>query len=378
MESQKHLFSLPDNVHYLNCAYKAPLLKSSEAAAINALKRMRYPGVLKSSDFFEGVERVKELYGSLINAHPSQLALIPSVSYGFAAALLNIKAKTGGNVVTIADGFPSGYYALDKWRKQFDNNLIVVDSPNNESSWTDAILNLISNSTSAVVVPPVHWANGYKFDLKRIGEKCKNVGAYLLVDGTQAIGAIPFDLEEMHISFLICATYKWLMGPYSLGFLYVSPDIDIDQGLEESWMGRQNAQDFKNLTNYTSSYKGPVSALDVGETTHFTLIPMLESSLKQLRDWTMEGIQEYCKNLRSPLIDYLISKNIKFNPSDFYNHLIGIELGSQINMERFDEECKNHNIVLSKRAKSVRIAMNVFNDERDIDALIEAIEDSSV
>jgi len=61
MDCQKHLFNLHPNVHYLNNAYKGPLLKSAEAAAIHALQRGRNPSDMKIGDFFDLVEEVKEM-----------------------------------------------------------------------------------------------------------------------------------------------------------------------------------------------------------------------------------------------------------------------------------------------------------------------------
>ena len=84
---------MDDNVHYLNCAYKAPLLKSSEKAAIDALIKDRNPFKLTPDDFFNDVNNVKTLFGNLINCHKDNIALIPSSSYGFSTALKNIKAK---------------------------------------------------------------------------------------------------------------------------------------------------------------------------------------------------------------------------------------------------------------------------------------------
>ena len=85
MNCQKHLFSLNEDVHYLNCAYKAPLLKSAEKAATNALIKDRNPFNLKADDFFSDVNKVKIEFGKLINSPKENIALIPSSSYGFSS-----------------------------------------------------------------------------------------------------------------------------------------------------------------------------------------------------------------------------------------------------------------------------------------------------
>ena len=86
---QKHLFSLDTDSHYFNCAYKAPLLKHSEAAAIQALIKDRNPNKRTVGDFFSEIESVKVEFGKIVNCIPSQVAIIPSTSYGFSNVFNN-------------------------------------------------------------------------------------------------------------------------------------------------------------------------------------------------------------------------------------------------------------------------------------------------
>ena len=115
LTNQKHLFSLNDDVRYLNCAYKAPLLKSSENAAMQALKKERNPADLKPDDFFKNVTQVREEFGKLIHAKPSDVAIIPSTSYGFASVLNNVTCHQGQHAITIENEFPSDYFSIKRW-----------------------------------------------------------------------------------------------------------------------------------------------------------------------------------------------------------------------------------------------------------------------
>src|SRR5690606_18561046 len=134
-------------------------------------------------------------------------------------------------------------------------------------------------------ISSVHWMNGLRFDLKAIGEKCSSVGARFIVDGTQSVGALPMDVEEFKIDALICATYKWLLGPYSLGLVFMGKAFDDGVPLEESWMNRKNSMDFSTLTHYESEYEESAARYNVGETSNFILMPMLRESLAQINSW---------------------------------------------------------------------------------------------
>ena len=97
---------------------------------------------------------------------------------------------------------------------------------NRSATWNQAILDSIDEKTALIALPELHWADGTRFDLKNISKKGHSYGARLIIDGTQSIGASPFDVMDIRPDALICAGYKWLTGPYSLGLAYFGPIFD--------------------------------------------------------------------------------------------------------------------------------------------------------
>jgi len=381
MQCQKHLFSLDPDIHYLNCAYKAPLMKSAEDAALKAIQRERNPSKITIADFFGETKAVKTSYGKLIGSSADRIAIIPSVTYGFASVLNNVKGKTNGKGIIIQDAFPSGFYSLERWCEENQNSLqIITADPKTENLgklWNAQILSAIDESTSVVVVPTVHWMSGLKFDLSEIGKKCKQVGAYLVVDGTQSVGALPLDVIASNINALICGGYKWLFGPYSLGLLYLDTHFDQGKPLEESWMNRTNAENFRSLTHYTAAYTPGAGRYNVGQTSNFILMPMLKESLKQLNNWTPEAIQNYCKTLNQPLKDYVSSIGIPLEEETYSgHHLFALPLTKDLDEHKLNLELEKRKIILSARGEHLRVSTNVFNDENDILELIEALSKS--
>jgi len=376
MDCQKHLFDLHPDVHYLNNAYKGPLLKSAETAAIHALQRGRNPSDMKIGDFFDLVEEVKTLYGEIVNCHPDQVAVIPSTSYGFATALNNIKAKPNGNAITVKDEFPSDFFALKKWCEQHNNHLEIVSSSTTDrasiaADWTQRIIDNITEKTSMVVMSAVHWANGVKFDLKAIGQKCHDMNAFFVVDGAQSVGSQPIDVQDCKINVLISVAYKWLLGPYSLGFMYLDENFYEGTPIEESWMNRTNAKDFSSLSDYDPNYTPKAGRFNMGERSNFILMPIAQHGLSQIIKWNPIEIQKYAVKLAQPLFDYLKTENTSFS-----KHLFSLPMPTGIDREKLSENLRKRNIVLSQRGESLRVSINVFNDEKDISTLIEAIDSS--
>ncbi len=379
MICQKHLFSLRPGIHYLNCARKSPLLKTAEEACIKALIRGRNPINISIEDFFSESNVVREYFSKIINCQPSEIAILPSTSYGFSSALNNISPKRNGNAITIKEEFPSGYFSIKRWCKDHQNELVVVGPDQNSNtygeSWNNNIVNAINQNTSIVLMSGIHWMNGTKFDLKRIGDKCKSVGARFILDGTQTVGALPLDVKDLNIDALVCATYKWLFGPYSICLAYFGEAFANGIPLEEAWLNRTNSRKFSDLTNYQSEYHVNAGRYNVGESSNFITMPILRESLKQLNEWDVAKIQDYCKNLIQPLIKYLKSMNVELEGDKYFsNHLFSLKLPGNIDTNILNAKLEQHNIIVSLRGEFIRVSVNVFNDESDIQKLIEVIE----
>ena len=252
-------FSLPARITYLNCAYMSPLLKSVEKAGLKGLRIKRNPGEISPEDFFKDSDLLRQEFANLINAsNPKSIAIIPSVSYGIATVARNLGITRGEKIIVAADQFPSNYYPWERVAEENGANVLVVAPPAELSSrgkvWNERILDAIDNTTRAVAISNVHWADGTLFQLQEIRKRTREVGALLIVDGTQSIGALPFDVIQIQPDALICAGYKWLLGPYSIGLAYYGEYFDNMQPIEENWINRLNSEDFTQLVSYQSLY----------------------------------------------------------------------------------------------------------------------------
>lgn len=379
LTSQKHLFSLDPEITYLNNAYRGPMLKSSEEAAIQDLEKMKNPHLLKPEDFFSGVKEVKALFGKLVNCPPTQVAVIPSTSYGFACVLSNWRSGKGKKAITVSDEFPSGYFSLQRWVGENDATMVAVSPEANTGeigkSWNERILEEIDGNTGVVLISSVHWMNGVKFDLKQIGQRCREVGACFIVDGTQSAGAMPIDVIECQIDALICATYKWLLGPYSMAMAYFSERFNSGKPLEESWMNRSNSRNFSGLTEYQSEYLPGASRFDVGETSHFLTLPILQKSLEQILTWDPKHMQEYAGHLKTILVDFQASRNLPLEVNSFTsNHLFSLPLPPSQDLNQVKSILEKEHISVSVRGSSLRVSINVFNEQKDIDRLIGVLD----
>ena len=380
---QKEKFSLPEDVSYLNCAYMGPLPKVAEHAGIQGLRDKMRPDLTPASAFFDPLVPLQKKFAQLIHCDDfERIAFIPSVSYGIANVTKNLRGKPGQNVVLLEEQFPSNYYS---WRRLADEQRVelrIIQPPfttkDRGAVWNQRILERIDQNTIAVSLPQVHWADGTLFHLSKIGERCREVGAKFIIDGSQSVGAFPFDVNEIQPDALITVGYKWLLGAYGFGLAYYGPTLDDGVPIEENWINRLDSHDFQKLVNYQSAYRPKAHRYSVGEQSNFIAVPILSANLDLILDWGVSNIQEYCRRLSQPYIDRLVSMGFWVEKQDARSaHLVGIRLPDGMDMEAVKQKMKAHNISISYRGNAVRISTNVYNDTTDFDRLIAVLESLS-
>ena len=367
---QREKFFLPPEQHYLNCAYFSPLMRSVESAGIDALRLEREPAQITPAMFFEGANRVRALFASLINGEADHVALIPATSYGIATIARNLKVSYGDNLVLIHEQFPSNVYG---WHRLVERTGATIRMVNGRgANWTQRILESIDYRTSVVAMGIVHWTDGTFFDVAAIGKRARDVGAAFIIDGTQSIGALPFDVQEIQPDALVCAGYKWLMGPYGTGLMYVGERFLDGIPLEESWITRQGSENFDGLLDYTNQYRPGAIRFDRGQTVSFALTAMMIKGLEQVLDWQPEHIQNYCASLIADFLPFARNKGYEII-SPCRSHLFGIGVPAHMNRQKLLEELTHREISVSLRGNAIRVSPNVYNNSADIDALQDVL-----
>ncbi len=378
MKCQREKFQLQRKYAYLNCGYMSPLMKKVEKAGIKGMRRKRKPFHLYPSDFFDETETVRLLFSQLIEANdPDRIVVTPSASYGMANIVNNIPFDRGDIIIT-GEQFPSNVYP---WLslEQKGMNVKVVSSPNSDKraeDWNNEILAAITEQTRVVAIGHIHWSDGTLFLLEDIRKRLDEVGGLLVIDGTQSIGAMPFSVQKYRPDAVVCAGYKWLMGPYSIGLAYYGEVFDNGTPIEESWLNREKSEDFAALVNYQPNYRPKALRYEMGEHSNFILIPMLHQALKQILKWGPESIQDYCKELTNEPVRELTELGYKIENEQWRgHHLFGVRLPENLSIESIQSALKKHRVSVSLRGDSIRIAPHVYNDEMDMRKLLKAMKE---
>ena len=364
---QRRLFDVPDEVCYLNCSYMSPQLRVVREAGEKAVSTKSHPWKVTPADFFDEPERSRELFARIVGGEADGVAILPSVSYGMAVATANLRVERDQNILVLAEQFPSNVYPWRELAKQRDAKLVTVPRPA-DHGWTTALLDHIDENTAVVATPNCHWTDGSLVDLVRVGERVREVGAALVVDATQSLGAHLLDVKRVRPDFLISSAYKWLLGPYSLGFMYVGEAYREGTPVEQNWIVREGSEDFARLVDYRDGYAPGARRYDVGERSNFTLLPMANTAMQQV---LRLGRREHLRNDRNGLTDLVERRaaehGIGAAASDLRGrHMIGLHLGPEAPKD-LAERLAAENVFVSVRGDSVRVSPHLYNTEGDVE-----------
>lgn len=371
--SQRHLFDIPEDIAYLNCAYLGPLSKATVAAGREATGKKAHPWEIGSEDFFTDTETARGLFARLINAEVDDVAIIPAASYGVSVAARNLRLTRGQTVVVLAEQFPSNIYAWRESAGQAGASVLSVERPGH-GDLSRAVLEKLDERTAIVALPNCHWADGALLDLQSIGQRCRELGASLVLDVTQSAGVMPLDVSLIQPDFLIAACYKWLLGPYSIGFLYAAPHRQDGLPIEFNWRARLGSDNFAGLVNYEDTYLPGARRFDVGECANFHTMPAVIAALQQMLDWGVPAIADTLAARTADLAARAASLGLEsLSAKQRAGHFLGLRFAQGIPRGLL-EELKKTNVYVSVRGNSLRITPHLYNNDADVDRLMHAMK----
>ncbi|HET7063962.1 MAG TPA: aminotransferase class V-fold PLP-dependent enzyme [Rudaea sp.] len=376
LPSQRHLFDVPDQVAYFNNAYLAPQLKASLERQLAGVHARSYPWERTAASFFEDAETVRGLCARVLGGDADGYAVVSAASYGVstAARAIEPQLKPGDAILVIAEEFPSNVLPWKRVAQETGATVVTVPIPA-DGNWTAAILEHIDRNIRVVAASPSHWTNGARIDLHPIGNACRDIGAMLVVDASQSLGAAPFSIAQIKPDFLVAAAYKWLLCPYGFAVLYVSEQWRNARPLEESWLVRERAEDFANLVRYSDTYMSGARRFDGGEKCSSTILPGAIAALEQVHAWGIENIAATLAVTNATIAGHLQRLGFKVPAESVRSpHMFGAQLPDSY-QGNIVAGLRERGIYISQRGNSLRFAPHLHVNAHDVDRLTQALDE---
>ena len=376
LPSQRDLFDIPRDVVWLNCAYLSPLMRSVVEAGTAGLGRKAHPWTIGTDDFFDDSEALRAAWAELFGAPADDLALTPSAGYGLSLAARALPFGAGEEVLLAEDQFPSNVYPWTEKARRTGARVRFVPRPA-AHDWTSAAVSAIGEKTAVVALPNIHWTDGGFFDLVRIGARAREVGAALVVDATQSLGVLPLDVGVVRPDFVAGASYKWLLGPYSLGYLYAAPHRQDAEPLEQNWVQRANAREFSRLVDYTDAWQAGARRLDCGERSNFALVPAALAAARKILEWKPENIASTLAPMTARLAEAAGELGFGAAPAERRApHYLALALPpgeGAAGLARVQEALAERKVYVSVRGDTIRLSPHLYNDDQDLERFLDGL-----
>jgi len=376
LDSQRSHFEMPRQICYLNAAYMTPFPKSFGAIGGQSISDGMHPWDVTPRDFFTRSENLRSLAAQVMDADSDSVALVPAVSYAVATAAHNLPVEPGQVILTLAEEFPSNYYGWSRLAKEVGAEVHVVPGPA-DRDWTAALLEAIDglgDRVAIVAAPHIHWSTGSMLDLFAIRRATRKVGAALFCDLTQSLGALPLSVGKLDPDFAVAAGYKWLFGPYAVGYLYVSPRWQAGAPLEDNWIVRAGSEDFGDLVNYREDYQPGARRYDMGERSNFLALPLAEAGLDTVLGWGIASIAETLGAINATFAGWLEEAGFRCVQEDRRApHLMATRPASEPSAE-VAARWKRQGVLTSQRGDWIRIAPHLWVDDEDMERFRAAIK----
>ncbi|HEY2804404.1 MAG TPA: aminotransferase class V-fold PLP-dependent enzyme [Gemmatimonadales bacterium] len=370
-------FAIPAGQTYLNSAFihPVPIAAAENVGRYLDTRTFKEPRV-RSGDSI--ATEVKAEFATLINAKPSEISLVQSTSVGENLVVNGLGIPGGdGNVVTDALHFDGSLVMYGELAKR-GLDLRIVQPREWRIDMAD-MERVVDRRTKLIAVSLVSWYNGFEHDLRAVCDLAHAHGAYVYTDIVQAAGNTPIDVRASGVDFCAGSTFKWLMGDFGIGFLYVRADL-LDRVIHRTQVGYQQADTQMHYLPSDSPASTPVTWTLHGDASgHFEVgtygqgaISALAVSLPYLQRLGVDTIQAY----RQPLLRRLHEEMPRLGftsltPPGTQSPLTSFTMTGL--ERRFGDRLKAANISISLYGDRTRIAPSIFNDMDDIDRLLSAL-----
>jgi cysteine desulfurase / selenocysteine lyase len=367
-----------EDATYLNLAGQSPLPRVSVHAVQAALEAKKFPHHKTDSTYFDVPNRIRECIAKLIGGKPDEIALTSGASTGAAAVAYALQWLPGDEVIVAKGEFPLQYTAWKPMEEREGLQLKIV-APQGRFLTADDLIAAMTPKTRVVSVSLVRYDDGSLLDARRVAAACHAQGALLLLDVSQCCGAMKMDVHQLGADFLVCAGYKWLLGPFGTGFFWIkSEQITTARPAPFYWMAVAGSHNFSELNFDNPKPAANAKRWDAPEwASYFNFnLAAMDTSVELVSRMGPERVAAHNRRL----IDFMFERLPKdrcvpASPVDaVHRGPYGCFAGrSREKTTELYQRLRKENVIVSLREGNIRVSPHLYNTERDIDRLISVI-----
>jgi selenocysteine lyase/cysteine desulfurase len=322
-------------------------------------------------------ENLRHLTAQVINAAPQEIALVPNTTFGINLVADGFPWVAGDNVVLPAHEFPSNVYP---WMALAERGveLRIVDLDGHAVT-PQRIADACDDRTRIVSSSWIGYASGYRIDPAEIAQVAHDHDALFFLDAIQGLGVHALDVQAAGVDFLAADGHKWLLGPEGAGVFYCRRDLlEMLRPMNVGWNSVKQGNDFSRVdldvrdsaNRYEGGTQNMVGFIGLNASLQLLMDFGLSSNQSPIAEKVLAYSDEVCAALESAGAIVLSDRG-----HDTRSGIISFDIPGRTS-DQVKSELLGKGVVVSQRAGRLRVSAHCYNDDNDLDRLVEAVRAS--
>ena len=360
---------------WLNCAHQGPLPRSAVRAAERAISDKVAPHRITDESFAEVPARLKASLAALIHVPADEIIVANSASYGLHLLANGIPLRPGDEVLLMKGDFPSD---ILPWLALRQRGVAVrLLAPRGHVLEPDEVAAALTPRTRVLCTTVVHSFSGWSIDVEAIGSLCRDNGTAFVVNGSQAIGARPFDAGRLPIDALVSVGFKWLSGPYGTGFCWIRPSLlERLEYNQAYWLAMRADDDLSREHEPAAEQAQGAAKYDVFGTANFLNFEPWTASIDLLLSYGIDNIEAHDQRLVTRLIEGLQDSEFQVespHAGSRRSTLVFVTHRDASRNRAAHAALRRAGVDVAMRMGMLRLSPHVYNDDTDIDRALDAL-----
>lgn len=385
LEEFKREFSEKEGIQF-NAAGRTPISRRAAEQISTAAFSSQTQASLADYEWVAKLPEFRRELAQFLGAEADDVAFTANVASGLSQAALGFPLKPADEVITLDQEYASNYYPWKVACERSGAKFTVVDSGSksvagagffSSAELSSRVLDAIRPGVKIVALSWVQFQSGAVLDLRAIGDKAHSVGAYLVVDGIQGLGQLPFSMKELPVDFVAGASHKWLCGPLGQGFFAVKKELrDL---LQPTIVGCGTFGRFGTFAAPDAVMETSARKFEPGGFAFPTLFGF-SAAVRLLNETGMNAVAGEIFRLSRLLREGLrarASQGVELvTPLEQKNGITSIRLPME-KEARLITRCREEQVAIAKRGDFIRLSLHAYCSDRDVERFL-AVLDSAI
>ena len=379
--SRKHEFEIAAGEIYLNGGANSPLPGAARVAIEGAWRVQATPSLIPFHAFFSYADAIRERAGRALGLPAQDVAVTTSTTSGMALLAQGLRWRAGDRLLLGPDEFPSNAYP---WFALEERGVTIqhIGVPGRPLTVADLTAALDSGPpVRALSVAAVHYPTGDVQPLAELAGVLHAREALLFTDASQAAGAIDIDWATSGVDAMAISGYKWLLGPYGTGILWVRPEVrDALINVNGNWLALEGAQNLGALmATYPRRYERHGRVFDAGEVASYFNLSAFRAGLDLLLDVGVREVEALHRSLHDRALAGLAGLPLRAVTNvgaPRRSPMLMLEALDGLDLSRLESDLAARHVSVSLRMGRLRLSPGIWNDDADVDAFVDAVRAS--